>query len=308
MTAATGGLPGADAPAECPVCSVDPEGPSDRVGADGRCESCGRAVPAGRDHLELDLGQLAGVTDRGLRHERNEDAMALATVQTPAGPAALAVISDGVSTAPQAQQGSQVAAQAAARLLLTSLRRGEEPAEASRAAVRQAHLALSSLGSPGRSPSATYVSAVAVEGALTVCWLGDSRAYWLQAGPGSRRLTADDSLAEEMVARGELAEADALASPQAHVITRWLGAEGAEPRAHLIQFEAPGPGVVLICSDGLWNYLPEAAALAELALPAALSEPLAVARTLLSFAIGAGGADNITAVLIPLPQPPPAGI
>jgi serine/threonine protein phosphatase PrpC len=222
------------------------------------------------------------------------------------GPSVLAVISDGVSTSPQAQEASQIAAQAAARLLLTSLRRGEDPAEASMAAVRQGHLALSSLGSPGRNPSATYISAVADSGGVTICWLGDSRAYWLETGPNSRRLTADDSLAEEMVARGELAESEALTSPQAHVITRWLGAEGPDPRAHLTHFEPPGPGVVLVCSDGLWNYQPDAAGLAELALPTALTEPLGALRTLLSFAIGAGGADNITAVLIPLPLAPAA--
>ena len=51
-----------------------------------------------------------------------------------------------------------------------------------------------------------------------------------------------------------------MASPQAHVITRWLGADVAEPRPHVARFEPPGPGVVLVCSDGLWNYEPEAAA------------------------------------------------
>ena len=65
---------------------------------------------------------------------------------------------------------------------------------------------------------------------MTVCWLGDSRAYWLAADFGGMRLTADDSLAEELVARGDLSDADAMASPQAHVITRWLGADVADRR------------------------------------------------------------------------------
>jgi len=52
---------------ECPVCSVDPEAPPGAITAEGYCESCGRKVPSGRDHSELDLGLLAGVTDRGLR-------------------------------------------------------------------------------------------------------------------------------------------------------------------------------------------------------------------------------------------------
>ena len=100
--------------------------------------------------------------------------------------------------------------------------------------------------------------------AATVCWLGDSRAYWLADGPDGtpRRLTADDSLAEEMVATGLLSEADAMASPHAHVVTRWVGADAEDAAPHLTTFQPPGPGVLMLCSDGLWNYQPDAAELA----------------------------------------------
>jgi serine/threonine protein phosphatase PrpC len=288
---------------ECPVCSVDPSLPPGAISPEGYCESCGRKVPSGRDHAELDLGLLAGVTDRGLRHPRNEDAMALATAATPGGEIAIAVVCDGVSSSPRPDEASLAAAQAAVRVLLTSVRRGDDAAEASQAAVHSAYRAITALGSPGQAPSATYVSTVVAGDAVTVCWLGDSRAYWLPAGHegGAARLTTDDSLAEQLVARGALAEAEALASPQAHVITSWLGADLAEPEPHLRRFEPPGPGVVLVCSDGLWNYRPEAAGLAELALPVALSDPLGTASSLVKFALDAGGVDNITVVLIPFP-------
>jgi PPM family protein phosphatase len=287
--------------AQCPVCSVDPSASPGAINADGCCESCGRQVPSGRDHVELDLGWLAGVTDRGLRHARNEDAMAFATAETEAGPVAVAVVCDGVSTSPRSDEASLAGTQAAVRMLLTSMRSGDDPAEASLAAVRQAHLALTSLGSSAQAPSATYISATISGDAVTVCWLGDSRAYWLATDSEARRLTADDSLAEELVARGDLTEADAMASPQAHVITRWLGADVADPQAHVVRFEPPGPGVVLICSDGLWNYRPDAEGLAKLALPTALTDPLGAALALLAFALEAGGMDNITVVLAPFP-------
>jgi serine/threonine protein phosphatase PrpC len=287
--------------AECPVCSVDPEAPPGAITAEGYCETCGRKVPSGRDHSELDLALLAGVTDRGLRHARNEDAMALATADVPGGPVAIAVVCDGVSTSPRSDEASLAAAQTSVRVLLTSARRGDDPAEASLAAVYSAHHALTRMSSPGEAPSATYISVVIGGDAVTVCWLGDSRAYWLSTGTDTVRLSTDDSLAEELVARGTMDEAHALASPQAHVITRWLGADLAEPEPHVVRFEPPGPGVVLVCSDGLWNYRPEAAALAELALPAALTDPLGAAAELVKFAIDAGGMDNITAVLVPFP-------
>ena len=288
---------------ECPVCSADPArtpAPSGGITADGYCESCGRKVPTGRDHAELDLGPLAGVTDRGLRHQRNEDAMALASAQTPSGPVAIAVVCDGVSSSPRPDDASLAAARAAVQVLLAAARRDDDPAEASLAAVHSAHEALRRLGTPSQAPSATYVSAVIGTGTVTVCWVGDSRAYWL-AESGATRLTTDDSVAEELVAQGSLTEAAAMASPQAHVITGWLGADLARPQPHLRRFEPPGPGLVLVCSDGLWNYRPEAADLAGLALPAALTDPLGAAGTLLKFALDAGGMDNITVVLAPFP-------
>jgi serine/threonine protein phosphatase PrpC len=292
--------------AQCPVCSLDDSTPDGPISAEGYCESCGRKVPSGRDHVELNLELLAGVTDRGLRHPRNEDAMAMATTETPDGPVAIAVVCDGVSSSPNPEDASLAGAQAAVRMLLSSIRRGDDPDEASRAAVRQAHEAMTILGSPHRAPSATYVSAIVAQDAVTLCWLGDSRAYWLATESESVRLTTDDSLAEEMVAQGQMTEAEAMASPQAHVITRWLGADVPLPEPHVARFEPPGRGIVLICSDGLWNYRPEAAGLAELALPTAFHDPSTAADAMLKFSLDAGGMDNITIVLVPFPLVRPA--
>jgi serine/threonine protein phosphatase PrpC len=153
-------------------------------------------------------------------------------------------------------------------------------------------------------------SAVAAPGDVTLCWLGDSRAYWLaQTESDSVQLTRDDSVAGGMVEAGLATEEAAMALPHAHVLTRWLGGEAADLNgdpgraAHVEQFSPPGPGVLLVCSDGLWNYLPDAAELARLALPQALTDPLGAANDMVRFAIAAGGIDNITAVLIPYPAP-----
>ena len=59
--------------------------------------------------------------------------------------------------------------------------------------------------------------------------------------------------------------------------------------------------MVLVCSDGLWNYRPDAVDLAALAMPAAQTAPLPVAADLVKFAVDKGGLDNITVVLIPVP-------
>jgi serine/threonine protein phosphatase PrpC len=265
-----------------------------------------------RDHQEVDLGLLAGVTDRGLRHRRNEDAMELAVARTDDGPVIVAVVCDGVSTSTRPDEASLAAAQAAAQVLRQAAGSGADLVEASSQAVASAGEAVASLAEPGASvPSATFVSAVLTRGAATLCWLGDSRAYWLAAAKDSaaEQLTTDDSLAQEMVNAGLLHESEALTSPHAHVVTRWVGADPAEaPPPHVATFEPPGRGVLLLCSDGLWNYQPEAADLAGLALPRALTDPLGAAKELVQFAIESGGRDNITVVLMPFPpaQQPPA--
>ena len=284
-------------PRACEVC------PASNISADGYCEACGRKVRSGRDHQEIDLGMVAGVTDRGLRHYRNEDAMALATADAGNGPAVVAVVCDGVSTSAHSDQASLAAVRAGADVLLAAVRTGGDPLTASRAAVRAAADAVARLAVPtGDPPSSTFVSAVLRSDAVTVCWLGDSRAYWLaDRAAAAEQLTRDDSVAEQMVADGLLSEADALASAQGHVVTRWIGADVSDPAPHVVRFEPPGPGAVLLCSDGLWNYQPEPAKLAELALPAAIADPLGAVRALVGFALEAGGMDNVTAVLAPFP-------
>jgi serine/threonine protein phosphatase PrpC len=268
-------------------------------------------VPPTPDHDEVDLGTAAGVTDRGLRHSRNEDAMALASEQTPDGLMVMAVVCDGVSSSPRPDEASHAAAQAALQVLLDAVRTGGDLAEASRAAVVAGRESVARLGEPANERSATtFLSVVAARADVTLCWLGDSRAYWLApAESESVQLTRDDSVAGGMVEAGLATEEVAMALPHAHVLTRWLGAEAADlagdpARApHVEQYSPPGTGVLLVCSDGLWNYLREAAELARLALPRALTDPLGAANDMVSFAVDSGGADNITAVLIPYPAP-----
>ena len=279
-----------------------------QITPDGYCESCGRKQPSPRDHAELDLGILAGVTDRGHRHHRNEDAMALATAEVESGSAAVAVVCDGVSSSSRPDEASLAAAEAAVRVLLAAVRTGGDLMEASRDAVSAAQQAVAGLRdeeevSAQDPPSATFVSAVLTGEAVTLCWLGDSRAYWLGDGAGSaaKRLTTDDSVAGQLVAAGLVSEEDALLLPQAHVVTGWVGADSSGIAPHVARFDPPGPGVLLLCSDGLWNYQPEAAGLAEMALPQALTDPLGAAEALVTFALDAGGADNVTVVLAPFP-------
>ncbi|MFD3685285.1 PP2C family protein-serine/threonine phosphatase [Nocardiopsis sp. NPDC058631] len=279
-----------------------------RVG-DGYCEKCGFLQPTGRDHVEVRTGAAVGVSDRGLRHRRNEDAMAIRVVAAddPRSPGTVcAVVCDGVSSSPRSDEASRVTAETGATVLAEQIRRGADPREATGVAMTRAAEAVAGIAeSLDSAPACTFVSAVVdpATGTVTVGWVGDSRAYWLSGGPGSSAsalLTRDDSWSEAMVQMGALSRDEAMRSANAHALIAWMGADSGEIDAHISTVTPTGPGTVLLCSDGLWNYYPEAHSLTD-AVPKAGTRPHEAARTYVGLALRAGGKDNITAVLIPVP-------
>jgi serine/threonine protein phosphatase PrpC len=283
------------------------------VDADGYCEHCGHAQPRQRDHQEQELEGVAAVSDRGLRHHRNEDAFAVSTASLPDGtPAVAAVVCDGVSTAYRPDDASAAASVAGNESLLASLERGAPAEEAMRGALLAAFDAVSALaeeeptpdGVPHHNaPACTCVSAVVTGPVFTVGWIGDSRAYWIpddRAQP-SARLTEDDSWAARMVAAGLMTEAEAYADDRAHAITGWLGADAVEVDPHVAAFQPESPGVIVVCTDGLWNYAESAAEMAAVVPRDARTRPLHSARTLVGVALDGGGHDNVTVAVLPFP-------
>ena len=299
---ATGSDPVAmDGPAPCVWCSG-------RV-SDGYCDECGFLQPTGRDHVQTRAGGAFGVSDRGLRHKRNEDAMAIRVIEDDsphASGAVIAVVCDGVSSSPRSDEASRVTAETGATVLAERMRQGVDPREATGDAMTQAAQAVAAIAdSPDSAPACTFVSAVTDPrtGAVTIGWVGDSRAYWLSGGPvssASALLTRDDSWSEAMVQMGALTREEAMRSANAHALIAWMGADSGEIDAHVSTVTPTGPGAVVLCSDGLWNYYPEAEAMAD-AVPEAGESPLEAARTYVGLALKAGGKDNITVVVIPVP-------
>jgi serine/threonine protein phosphatase PrpC len=264
------------------------------VSADGYCEECGHRRPDPRRHVELEVGGTAGVSDRGLRHARNEDALGLAATDA----VRIAIICDGVSTTQGAEDASLIGVRAATAVLARQIRTGAPAAAATRTAAAAAARAVAGLPrSGGEWPSCTFVSAVVDPEAVTAGWLGDCRVYWLGDEPAL--LTHDDSWAAQMVASGALSAAEAYADNRAHTIVRWLGADAADVEPSVVTFTPRGPGAVLVCSDGLWNYVPEPKDLARAV--AGTTGPLDAARALVERALRDGGRDNITVALIPFP-------
>ena len=274
------------------------------VGDDGWCTVCGLRASNGREHLaEQPSPTVVGVTDRGRSHPRNEDAFALSTN----GTVAALVVCDGVTTATDSDIASLAAARAARDVLAAAPHPAGTPGErqafwseqlkgaalaADEAADKTAGANAASLPNP---PSCTFVAAVTDGEVIVAGWVGDSRAYWLPDDGPAEQLSIDDSWASVQIAAGvprEQAEAD----PHAHAITRWLGADSPDVNASTSSLVANGPGWLLVCSDGLWNYCSEAEELRLLAAKQP-AEPLARAEALVEWANEQGGHDNITVTL-----------
>ncbi|AZM57617.1 serine/threonine protein phosphatase [Streptomyces sp. WAC 01529] len=290
---------------------------SGRVDPDGYCENCGHAQPRERDHMEEELDAVAAVSDRGLRHHRNEDAFAISAAALPDGsPAVVAIVCDGVSSATRPDEASLAASRAANESLQGSLPRGTHPQQAMHEAILSAAEAVNSLATEPASarehsphqnaPACTLVGTIVAGGLLVVGWVGDSRAYWIpddRSGPAAR-LTEDDSWAAQMVAAGLMNEAEAYADDRAHAITGWLGADAYELEPHTASFKPDRAGVVVVCTDGLWNYAEAVEDMAR-AVPADAAErPLHSAQVLVGHALDGGGHDNVTVAVVPFPYAP----
>jgi len=279
------------------------------VGPDGYCEQCGVKALSPRDHFrEQAAPWVAGVCDKGIRHHRNEDAMAM--LASPDGTAAdrraVLVVLDGVSNTDDSQVGSLAGAKAALAALQTPLPMGMGTPEGVLAAVTRAmgqavsaanaEVVAAAPEDATNPASATYCAAVLEGETLTYANVGDSRIYWLPDGEVGVQLSVDDSAAQDQMAAG-VPRSEAEASPQAHAITKWLGRDSHDHTPRVGQVSLTTPGWLLVCSDGLWNYASEPAALAAQISAAASSDPADLALSLTDFANGSGGQDNITVAL-----------
>lgn len=282
-----------------------------RFDADGYCEQCGAKAPSERDHfVESPATWVGGVCDRGRRHHRNEDAMALSADPAP-GSHAILVVCDGVSSSDDSHLASLAAARAARGVLVAQHPVGMAVPESQiqsliatfHEAVRAANDAVVAGTDPesANAPSCTFAAAE-LDGDLIV-WgnIGDSRVYWMADTGQSVQLSVDDSMAQLNMAAG-MSRDEAESGPGSHAITRWLGLDAPDlvpTTGHLIK---PGDGWLMVCSDGLWNYASDAEELEEvfarilLANPAA-TDPTLLAQELVRWANAQGGKDNITVAL-----------
>jgi serine/threonine protein phosphatase PrpC len=252
--------------------------------------------------LPVDKSRAAFLSDRGMKRAENEDA---AGVEMGEGWTVL-VVCDGVSSSNHAREASDIAATTACATLANFARArplsSGGAVQAVSTAIRAAHAAVCSHRfeprPTGEPPGTTIVVALVTGDRAVVGWIGDSRAYWITR-EGGELLTRDHTWVNEAVASGEWTEPEAMQQPLAHALTRCLGplewgaAGSVEP--DVVVRDMHGPGFLVLCSDGLWNYFAR-----PLEIAALIDPTMGVAEAserLVNSALVEGAHDNVTVAL-----------
>ena len=267
-----------------PENTVDKTPAAEPVHAPGRCE----LSLEGRTDTEFISGSNSFISwgarsDVGLVREHNEDSFLL---RTP-----LFAVCDGM--------GGHAAGEVASSIAVKVI--GEEAPNTADdvllgAAIEAANQAVieapqKGIGKPGMGSTA---SAIFIEGnQMAVAHVGDSRIYLLHHGT-LVRVTHDHSYVEELVDSGQITADEARNHPSRSVVTRALGSDP-EMYADHFTLEVSDGDRIILCSDGLSSMILddeiESIAVSNIT-------PQNAADSLVSAALTAGGADNITVIVV----------
>ncbi|MGH2524520.1 MAG: PP2C family protein-serine/threonine phosphatase [Anaerolineales bacterium] len=143
----------------------------------------------------------------------------------------------------------------------------------------------------------TLTCALTIGEHVVLSHVGDSRAYII-TDDSFEQVTRDHSLVQRLVELGQLSPDEAAAHQQKNVLYKAIGqGDGLEVDLDSRRL-SPGT-MLLLCSDGLWGYVPDERMLEIIRQSAS---PQEACETLVAAANAAGGPDNITALIVKLPR------
>jgi PPM family protein phosphatase len=167
-------------------------------------------------------------------------------------------------------------------------------------AIEHANAAVHDAGvdNPELTGMGTTVVALALvdhedQATVAIANVGDSRCYRYAEGELDQ-ITTDHSLVADLVREGSLSREEAAIHPQRNIVTRVLGVHDDVSVDVFAVDPRPGDRYVL-CSDGLFNEVPEPAIAAVLR---SVHDPADAVDELIRLAIEGGGRDNVTVVVV----------
>jgi len=245
----------------------------------------------------------------GKQRDHNEDALfCLTTMLASNGgsiPFGLYIVADGMGGHQHGEVASEIAARTMAHHVITKIFTNliqidhhppEDPLqEILQKGVQKAHDNILSTVTGGGT---TLTAVVILGNQMTIAHVGDSRVYECNFNGHMKPLTRDHSLVKRLEELGQLTAEEAAVDPRRNVLYHALG-QGSPLEPEIISAPIPQHGYLLVCSDGLWGVISEdligEIITSTATLPQACQKMVDAANT-------AGGPDNITALLVRLPD------
>ncbi|MCL2399310.1 MAG: Stp1/IreP family PP2C-type Ser/Thr phosphatase [Defluviitaleaceae bacterium] len=136
----------------------------------------------------------------------------------------------------------------------------------------------------------TFTACTIFDNKCIIVHVGDSRAYAITSD-SITQLTNDHSYVNEMVKAGQITESEAREHPKRNVLTRVLGINSDMSVDGYVHIMEPG-SIILLCSDGLYNMVPENE------IKTLINTSQESACDLVTAANDNGGADNISVIVV----------
>jgi protein phosphatase len=168
----------------------------------------------------------------------------------------------------------------------------EAAAEANTAVynMTQEHPELAGMGT-------TLIAALICGDKLYIANIGDSRLYIVN-DTEIKKITRDHSFVQYLVDMGQLTPEEAAKSPHRNIITRAIGSDRTvETDTFSVSLSSGGTRYILLCSDGLTNYV-TVEKIHSVLISDATDSLESKVNALVGLANEAGGGDNITALVI----------
>ena len=237
--------------------------------------------------------KIFGKTDIGLVRETNQDAFSFGSFDDGN---CWAVVCDGMGGVSGGQVASEICIEKVSEAIKRSYRKGINVSSAKNLLTTAINAANSAVFKEAQENielkgMGTTVVVVLVLGSIAVvAHVGDSRAYLIN--DEINQITKDHSYVQLLIDTGKITEEEAKVHPDRNVITRAVGIE------HVVDVEIDIVDIndndkLLICTDGLNGYVPDADILKIIKEYGDSST-----EKLVETANNAGGRDNVTVVML----------
>jgi serine/threonine protein phosphatase PrpC len=246
----------------------------------------------------------------GVQRDHNEDSLyAMSTIMVSNRidfPMGLFIVADGMGGHLHGEIASEVAVEAMTSTVITKLlsvsvdswlQDHENSVQKLMSdGIHSAHQAILEQAPGGGS---TLTGLLILDDQLTFAHIGDSRAYHITGDGTPKVLTTDHSLVQRLQDLGQISSDEAAVHPQRNVLYRALG-QAEKIDEELITSPIPTSGYLVICSDGLWGLVSDSEMVEIITTAGSLRD---ASQKLIQAANAAGGPDNISVIIIQIPEP-----